>query len=107
MWPCPTFVHVLSICCPCFLIVQSCTVAAMALHGEMLQERRSAILADFQSGKYALLVATGGLVGRGLDLPHCRQVDVCVCKWWAEAGPPSLPVSRCGCVGSAPGRPIL
>lgn len=50
----------------------------MALHGEMLQERRSAILADFQSGKYALLVATGGLVGRGLDLPHCRQVDVCL-----------------------------
>jgi superfamily II DNA/RNA helicase len=46
----------------------------MAVHGDMPQDRRMKILQDFKDQKYSILVATGGLVGRGLDLPLCKQV---------------------------------
>ena len=49
-------------------------MAAVALHGEMAQERRSSILAGFLGGKYELVVATG-VLARGLDLPNVKQVS--------------------------------
>jgi ATP-dependent RNA helicase DDX59 len=51
-------------------------IPTMAVHGDMPQDRRMKILQDFKDQKYSILVATGGLVGRGLDLPLCKQVIV-------------------------------
>ena len=48
-------------------------MAAIALHGEMEQERRSAILSGFLAGKYEAIVATG-VLARGLDLHNVKQV---------------------------------
>ena len=48
----------------------------MAVHGDMPQDRRMKILKDFKENKYSISVATGGLVGRGMDLPHCKQVGM-------------------------------
>ena len=43
------------------------------MHGEMEQERRSAILSGFLAGKYEAIVATG-VLARGLDLHNVKQV---------------------------------
>lgn len=48
-------------------------VTAMALHGDMTQERRSAVLQGFLEGKHMCVVATG-VLGRGLDLVSVTQV---------------------------------
>ena len=48
-------------------------MAAIALHGEMEQERRSAILSGFLARKYEAIVATG-VLARGLDLHNVKQV---------------------------------
>ena len=48
-------------------------MAAVALHGEMAQERRSSILAGFLENKYELVIATG-VLARGLDLQNVKQV---------------------------------
>ena len=50
-------------------------VAAIALHGEMEQERRTSILSGFLNGRYDVVVATG-ILARGLDLKNVRQVLV-------------------------------
>ena len=41
----------------------------------MAQERRSGILQGFLEGKYSVVVATG-VLARGIDLMHVRQVSV-------------------------------
>ncbi|KAL5482070.1 hypothetical protein EMCRGX_G022351 [Ephydatia muelleri] len=48
-------------------------VTAIALHGDMVQERRSAVLQGFLEGKHMCVVATG-VLGRGLDLVNVTQV---------------------------------
>ena len=55
-------------------INKSCEgVTAIALHGDMVQERRSAVLQGFLEGKHMCVVATG-VLGRGLDLVNVTQV---------------------------------
>uniref|UniRef100_A0A1X7TXZ4 RNA helicase n=1 Tax=Amphimedon queenslandica TaxID=400682 RepID=A0A1X7TXZ4_AMPQE len=56
-------------------IDKACDVAAIALHGEMEQERRSAILSGFLAGKYEAVVATG-VLARGLDLHNVKQIFI-------------------------------
>ena len=48
-------------------------MTAIALHGDMVQERRSAVLQGFLEGKHMCVVATG-VLGRGLDLVNVTQV---------------------------------
>jgi ATP-dependent RNA helicase DDX59 len=59
-----------------------CDIAAIAIHGEMEQERRSTILKDFLNGRYQVIVATG-VLARGLDLTHVQQVTPLVYLIWS------------------------
>ena len=52
-----------------------CDIPTIALHGEMLQERRSAILKGFLDGRYQVIVSTG-VLARGLDLNNVKQVCI-------------------------------
>jgi superfamily II DNA/RNA helicase len=48
-------------------------VAAEPLHGQLSQGKRSQVLADFQAGRIAVLVATD-LAARGIDIPQMPVV---------------------------------
>ncbi len=48
-------------------------LSTVGFHGDMAQERRSSILQGLLEGKYSVVVATG-VLARGLDLLHVRQV---------------------------------
>lgn len=50
-----------------------CDIAAVAIHGEMAQERRSFILTGISDGRYEVVVATG-ILARGLNLRKVQQV---------------------------------
>ena len=55
-------------------LFQSCNhLSAVGIHGDMAQERRSAILHGFLEGKYHIVVGTG-VLARGLDLVNVQQV---------------------------------
>lgn len=58
-------------------------IAAIALHGEMEQERRTSILSGFLNGRYDIVVATG-VLARGLDLKNVRQVLVLKFNFYFE-----------------------
>ena len=47
-------------------------VAAIAIHGEMAQEKRLYILSGIRQGRYEAIVATG-LLGRGLHVDNIKQ----------------------------------
>ena len=49
------------------------------MHGDMAQEKRSAVVEDLLDGRYSVVVATN-VLGRGVDLSNVRQVHVqCTC----------------------------
>lgn len=61
-------------CLDVHCIFQMCPhLAAISIHGDMAQERRSEILEGFREGKYSVIVATG-ILARGLDLKNVQQV---------------------------------
>ncbi len=47
--------------------------AAEAIHGDLRQNRRDKVIAQFRSMKYNILVATD-VAARGLDIPHIKHV---------------------------------
>ena len=53
--------------------MQVVDVAAVAIHGEMEQNKRSYIFAGIREGKYEVVVSTG-LLARGIQLENIRQV---------------------------------
>lgn len=53
--------------------LQSKNISASFLHGELLQNQRSAIINDFSRGKTAVLVTTD-LASRGLDISNIAKV---------------------------------
>lgn len=46
---------------------------ADALHGDLKQNRRDRVIANFRNGKFKILVATD-VAARGLDIPHIEHV---------------------------------
>ncbi|MFY9288224.1 MAG: DEAD/DEAH box helicase [Alphaproteobacteria bacterium] len=46
---------------------------ADALHGDLRQNKRDRVIANFRDNKYRILVATD-IAARGLDIPHVRHV---------------------------------
>ena len=57
----------------CFLCQMCSPLSAIGIHGDMAQERRSAIVRGLQEGAYSVVVSTG-VLARGLDLVHVNQV---------------------------------
>ena len=47
--------------------------SADAIHGDLRQNKRNRVIADFRNKKYRILVATD-VAGRGLDIPHIEHV---------------------------------
>ena len=47
------------------------------MHGDMAQERRSAVVEGLLDARYSVIVTTN-VLGRGLDLANVRQVGPCV-----------------------------
>ncbi len=46
---------------------------AVALHGDLRQNRRERVIASFRKGTYNVLVATD-IAARGIDIPHVRHI---------------------------------
>ena len=46
---------------------------AIALHGDLRQNRRERVIASFRKGTYSVLVATD-IAARGIDIPHVRHI---------------------------------
>ena len=48
-------------------------VKAMGIHGDLKQNKRNRIIADFRNNKFSILIGTD-IVCRGLDVPHIEHV---------------------------------
>eukprot|EP00128_Syssomonas_multiformis_P010797 Colp12_sorted_trinity150504_noHs@13987 len=55
-------------------VEKQCATRTVSLHGGLTQEERTNRLKAFLQEEAPIIVATGGLLGRGLDLPGVTQV---------------------------------